>query len=819
MTTRPRPRRPAAAAPLLALALLARLAAAPPAPAGLIDACSYPDDAAAQAAWRPMGGTAAARAATVGGRPALKLPCNFAGTGIDRASWDRPGRIDLSECTGVRLDVWCADPSPVAQFSIYFQSGEGWYTATFAPQSNTGWNTVTIDKADVRTEGRPGGWAEVRTIRVSAWRGGDTDTAIALSNITRTGVLGVDAAVAILRADSAAETRPAERDGITRYTESVARLLAGAGVGHATISDLDATAARLSKAAVVILPLNPEIPPAALAALDEYLQHGGRLVAFFGLHPRLAERVGIRQGAYLKPERPGQFAAMRVTPGTLPGAPAVVRQNSWNIIEPLPVEGASRTLAEWLDDHGRPAGHAAIVGSDNAIVAAHVLLADDRPNTERLLLAMIGRLAPAVWQRAADAAIEQVGRFAGWAGMDDAAAQVQRLAPDDARVRDALDEARRLRRQAAAHAAGARYAEACDTAAAASQRVLDAFCLAQRPEPGEFRAFWCHSAFGVEGMTWDAAVKRLADHGFTAVLPNMLWGGAAFYPSKVLPRAAPERGDQLAECLAACRRHGVGIHVWKVNWNLGHHAPADFVRRMSAAGRLQQDSSGNEERWLCPSHPENQQLELDSLVELARNYDIDGIHFDYIRYPGADHCFCPGCRQRFEAAHGAPLAAWPQDVLPGGPARAAWLDWRRSHITALVAAVRAGARAVRPHIRISAAVFPNWPRDRDGIGQDWKAWCDAGLLDFVCPMDYTPGQPQFEGMVRAQKQWAGSVPCYPGIGASATTPPLGPAGVIQQILATRRHHTAGFTIFNLGPAETRDLLPRLSMGVTARPAP
>ena len=41
-------------------------------------------------------------------------------------------------------------------------------------------------------------------------------------------------------------------------------------------------------------------------------------------------------------------------------------------------------------------------------------------------------------------------------------------------------------------------------------------------------------------------------------------------------------------------------------------------------------------------------LERDAMLEVATNYDVDGIHFDYIRYPASDHCYCDGCRTRFE---------------------------------------------------------------------------------------------------------------------------------------------------------------------------
>jgi uncharacterized lipoprotein YddW (UPF0748 family) len=252
-----------------------------------------------------------------------------------------------------------------------------------------------------------------------------------------------------------------------------------------------------------------------------------------------------------------------------------------------------------------------------------------------------------------------------------------------------------------------------------------------------------------------------------------------------------------------------------VNWNLGGAAPREFVDQMRAAGRLQVSASGENESWLCPSHPVNQKLEIDSMVEVARLYAVDGIHFDYIRYPGRDHCFCGGCRERFERTSGVKVARWPQEVQADTPLGGKWNDWRRSNITAVVRAVSEQARAVRPGIKISAAVFPNWERDRDGVAQDWKVWCEQGYLDFVCPMDYTPSDKSFENMVARQVKWAGKVPCYPGLGVSASRSKFGADRAIEQILLTRKYHTGGFMIFNYGVPEARDLVPRLGLGITA----
>ncbi len=581
----------------------------------VIDGCDYGSHAAARSVWKPMQGSAPVETTRVGDKMVLKLPCKFSGGEVERASWDRAVKLDLKDSPGVEFRILCSNSIPVAHFNIYFQSGQGWYGATFFPESSTGWSTIRINKNQVTPEGTPAGWDQIKTIRISAWRANQDDTEFFISDLRR-----------------------------------------------------------------------------------------------------------------------------------LPPPPPVTLQSQ--VMDP----------------------------------------------------------------------IERLGELNGFKSYQEATNAIRRLKPGDAGVSVALAEAERARRAALAAVDKADYGVAGAQAKLAQQQMLIAFCRAQKAEPGEFRAFWCHSAFGVQGMNWDEAIQLLATNGFTAIIPNMLWGGAAFYDSKVLPVAkdAQSRGDQIRECLAACRKYGIKMYVWKVDWYLGRFAPKEFVERMRSEGRLQADASGKEEPWLCPSRRENQQLEIAAMMEVARNYDVDGVHFDYIRYPDAEHCFCAGCRERFQKANGVTLSQWPKDVLPGGALRQEWLDWRRSNITKVVKAVAEQAHALKPNFKISAAVFRNWPVDRDLVGQDWKLWCEKGYLDFLCPMDYTPNHQLFENMITQQKMWAGNVPVYPGMGVSASNSQLTPDRVIEQILITRRHQTHGFVIFNYGQTESRELVPLLGMGVTAK---
>jgi uncharacterized lipoprotein YddW (UPF0748 family) len=327
-------------------------------------------------------------------------------------------------------------------------------------------------------------------------------------------------------------------------------------------------------------------------------------------------------------------------------------------------------------------------------------------------------------------------------------------------------------------------------------------------ETAEVRGIWNHSGTGAYPGDWDRSARLLAEHGFNMVLPNMLWAGTAHYPSDVLPRSATFRqhGDQIAACLAAARKYGLEVHVWKVHYNLAG-APPELLRQLRRQHRTQVSATGEPIDWLCPSHPENRQLELDGLLEVARKYRVDGLHLDYLRYPNGRACYCDGCRERFEADSGRPVADWPADCFRG-PRREEYNDWRCRQVTRLLARIHDEVKKIRPDLKLSAAVWGAYPDCRRSVAQDWPVWVKAGYLDFICPMDYTSDDEQFAGWVRRQvKLVGGRAPVYAGIGATATGVSLSAERVLGQIRRARAEGAGGFCIFNLDRNTAASIVP------------
>lgn len=781
------------------------------APAQSLDDFTYADAAAVRKAWAAGEHTPPIDAVSEGGRQALAVSLPFAAQpNLGRSVIDRRVKLDLVTPGAFSVELTVDDAKAIGGVSLYFCSGKGWFSGSGAVRGS-GRQTIRFAKSSFRTEDKPTSWQEIDGIRLAFWRGQAHDAQVRLLRLSS--LTGDVALIVPGRGEGRPESKAAQE-----VAKRVTLMLEELGLPTDVLKDEGLTRNALGSRAVAVVGYCPQMPEAAVAELVRYVEGGGKLVLCYQLPAGLGKLLGFGPGKYVRESRPGAFAEMRFDAGALPGAPAIAKQHSWNITSATPADAAARIVGRWHDDQGQPTEHAALLVSPRGAFFSHIIMGEDPEQKKQLLAAVLGQLSPSLWRQMATQALETAGHV-GRAESVDELAKVVAAAGNKA-------ASERLRAgQAGLAVAGKKLAEkafpqAIQAARTAHEQLAEAYLRAQSSPTSEGRAVWNHSGTGAYEGDWERSAAELERAGFNMVLPNMLWGGAAHYASDVLPRSATfERcGDQIEQCVAAAHRHKLEVHVWKVNWNLGSAAPKAFVEKLRSAGRTIVTVHGEPMDWLCPSHPENFRLELDSLLEVARKYAVDGLHFDYIRYPGPEGCYCDGCRERFEKESKKPVAKWPADCA-SGERKDEYRDWRCQQITRLVAAVRTETKKIRPGLKLSAAVFSAYPSCKEGVAQDWPQWVRAGYLDFICPMDYTESDAHFENLVENQLQLIEKrIPMYPGIGATASRVTLGADRVAGQVDLARRLGAAGFTVFNFQENTARTILPGLGLGVGARAA-
>jgi uncharacterized lipoprotein YddW (UPF0748 family) len=190
-------------------------------------------------------------------------------------------------------------------------------------------------------------------------------------------------------------------------------------------------------------------------------------------------------------------------------------------------------------------------------------------------------------------------------------------------------------------------------------------------------------------------------------------------------------------------------------------------------------------------------------MDVLERYDLDGMHFDYIRYPSVDFDYSAGALDRFRAWVGPRLppsrigeldraaSVDPLAWTTGLPAE--WDEFRRSQITSLVAELYGEVKARRPELVVSAAVVPD-PATAFGMRfQDWEGWLEDGILDVAVPMAYTASTDQFGGLVRQARSAAGSRErVWAGIGAYLDSA----RGTLDKIEVARGLDAGGVVLFS-----------------------
>jgi uncharacterized lipoprotein YddW (UPF0748 family) len=363
---------------------------------------------------------------------------------------------------------------------------------------------------------------------------------------------------------------------------------------------------------------------------------------------------------------------------------------------------------------------------------------------------------------------------------------------------------------------------------------------ARRPRAAaaDVRGLWVLRTSLTSPASIAAMVKAASDGGFNTLLVQVRGRGEAFYLSDIDPRATdldaqPADFDPLATVLDLAHAAGMSVHAW-VNVNLvassatlprsrDHVAvrhpewlmvPRELAAPLQAIEPHSPAYVGTLARWtrgaadqveglyLSPVPAEARDYTASVVRELASRYPIDGIHFDYLRYPDADFDYSPAALAAFRTSRLAAVPPAERQRLDG-LARTdpvawtaafpdAWAAFRRDRLSSLLHELQAAARAARPDLVVSAAVQPDADQARADRLQDWRAWTATGDLDAVCPMDYAADPDQFAALLASARIAAGRTPLWLGIGAYR----LPAAAAAERVRLARRAGVSGVLLFS-----------------------
>lgn len=295
----------------------------------------------------------------------------------------------------------------------------------------------------------------------------------------------------------------------------------------------------------------------------------------------------------------------------------------------------------------------------------------------------------------------------------------------------------------------------------------------------EVRAAWVTAVYGLDWPRTKATnpasmrkqqeelitiLDKLKAANFNTVLFQTRTRGDVLYPSEIEPFNSILTGkvggnpgyDPLAFAVEECHKRGMECHAWMVTIPLGNKKHVEALGQQSVTKRIKDICLPyKNEYFLNPGHPATKEYLAKLVREVVGRYDVDGVHFDYLRYP-----------------ENAPLFPDKYDYRRYAKGRSVD-QWRRDNLTEIVRYIYKDVKSMKPWVKVSTCPVGKY-RDTSRyssrgwnafytVYQDPQGWLGEGIQDQIYPMMYFQGNGFYPFALDWQEQSNGRH-IVPGLG-------------------------------------------------------
>ncbi|WP_138505903.1 glycoside hydrolase family 10 protein [Nostoc sp. PA-18-2419] len=333
----------------------------------------------------------------------------------------------------------------------------------------------------------------------------------------------------------------------------------------------------------------------------------------------------------------------------------------------------------------------------------------------------------------------------------------------------------------------------------------------------EIRGVWLTNvASGVLFLPWgiNRALNQLSSLNFNTIYPVVWNRGHTFYQSAVakmttgsdtqpLLKFMHGGQDVLTKIVRLAKNKDLRVIPW---FEYGFMTPhySELARRYPDWLTIGQEGINSiqdtppeeinnglvkKQAWLNPLHPQVQEFIQGLIVEVVRDYDVDGIQLD-------DHFGMPVqfgydrfTVELYQQEH--------QDKSPpNDPFNPEWMRWRADKITDFMAEIYQAVKAVKPEVKISLS--PNYQAFAYKYYlQDWENWVKKGLVDELILQVYRSDKNSFIAQLEqpSVKLAQSLIPVGIGILTGTVRNPVKITQIKAQVQTVRDRNFDGISFF------------------------
>lgn len=302
---------------------------------------------------------------------------------------------------------------------------------------------------------------------------------------------------------------------------------------------------------------------------------------------------------------------------------------------------------------------------------------------------------------------------------------------------------------------------------------------------------------------------RLRSAGINTVFFQVRGACTVLYPSQIEPWSGVLAGglgkdpgwDPLYTAVAEAHKRGLSIHAW-INvfpaWPVSdsprgpqettpRHVMLEHPEWLARNRRgeimpIDKSDARHSYAFLSPSVPGVQAHIIRVIEEIVSNYEVDGLHLDYVRFPDSTYSY----DEISTAAY--------RSYAPFAPHGMTYALWRTLQLNEFIGEIKRTVTQARPQAIVSATMRRDVVEGIEYFLQDGLDWIRQGYVDLLVPMIYTASMEAFEQSVRDYSLLAGEENVVAGIGAYLDS--FNEMTFAGQVQIARSYELRGIAVFN-----------------------
>lgn len=296
----------------------------------------------------------------------------------------------------------------------------------------------------------------------------------------------------------------------------------------------------------------------------------------------------------------------------------------------------------------------------------------------------------------------------------------------------------------------------------AEELLLTIYFMLIEPKAATIRAMWHYPtrSTGFNEMNSFEIGKyldKVKSIGINRIYLNTNFNGSSIYKSEYLTQRLTANytyegyKDYLEAFISEAHLRDIEVYAWTNTLIAGDGMNNPFY---SSRGWLLKGFNGEDNYggmyYLDISNDEVQEFLSDIFNELASNYDLDGIEYDFIRFPvGRLNTYTGGStidlldwgwtdsfQNKFKEKYNL-TGDLKQLVTTNAIIRNNWLQFKRDLLSETTKMISTTIKNANPNIKISAAVMDSLTGAKNTYLQDWEKWIIEGFVEELNPMIYT----------------------------------------------------------------------------------